>query len=151
MLKLPRWLVGAILLLCTPVLPAFGDVTPITIIHFSPGGSIKDFIDKYITIEETGGRVVIDGECISACTLVLGIVDNDRICTTDRGSFAFHTASMQQAPFTPPSFSEEGTKIVWWIYPQNVRDWLTYQGFDPQQPHPDLIFTDASRFVKRCA
>ncbi len=35
-------------------------------------------------------RVIIDGICNSACTLVLGIVPLNRICVTPRASLGFH-------------------------------------------------------------
>jgi hypothetical protein len=152
---IPRWLAGAVLLLCAPfaglaTAAANTETQTVTTIHFSPGGSVFEFIDQFTKIEETNGRVVIDGECISACTMVLGLVSNDRICTTDRGSFGFHTAHFSNDDGTT-RFAEEGTKVMWHLLPKNVRAWLRDQGMDPSQPHPDLIWTDADRFVKRCS
>ena len=35
-------------------------------------------------LRKSGQRVVIDGTCASACTLVLGVIPHDRICVTSR-------------------------------------------------------------------
>ena len=41
-----------------------------------------------------GTDVVIDGKCLSACTMVLGLVPSKQICVTPRARFGFHAASM---------------------------------------------------------
>ena len=56
------------------------------------GGFIHKYKLKYAAIRDRGERVIIDGACNSACTLVLGIVPLNRICVTPRASLGFHTA-----------------------------------------------------------
>jgi hypothetical protein len=46
------------------------------------GGFIHKYKLKYAAIRDRGERVIIDGVCNSACTLVLGIVPLNRICVT---------------------------------------------------------------------
>ena len=48
------------------------------------GGYIDQYKAKYARIRDAGERVVIDGTCNSACTLVLGIVPLERVCATPR-------------------------------------------------------------------
>ena len=48
----------------------------------SPGGQVGPFLDLFEKVRESGERVVIDGPCLSACTLVLSIVPEQRICVT---------------------------------------------------------------------
>jgi hypothetical protein len=50
----------------------------------SPGGQVGPFLDLFERVRDTGERVVIDGPCLSACTLVLSMVPHDRICVTRR-------------------------------------------------------------------
>ncbi len=50
------------------------------------GGLVDEYKAKYAMIRDRGERVVIDGICNSACTLVLGIVPLNRICVTPRAS-----------------------------------------------------------------
>ncbi len=48
----------------------------------SPGGQVGPFLDLFERVRASGERVVIDGPCLSACTLVLSMVPGDRICVT---------------------------------------------------------------------
>src|SRR6266511_3777444 len=56
------------------------------------GGEVESYKAKYQRIRDKGERVIIDGICNSACTLVLGIVPLNRICVTPRASLGFHQA-----------------------------------------------------------
>jgi ClpP class serine protease len=58
----------------------------------SPGGQVGPFLDLFEQVRASGERVVIDGPCLSACTLVLSLVPNDRICVTRRAILGFHAA-----------------------------------------------------------
>src|SRR3954464_8257503 len=58
----------------------------------SPGGQVGPFIELFERVRASGERVVIDGPCLSACTLVLSTVPNDRICVTRRAVLGFHAA-----------------------------------------------------------
>ena len=44
----------------------------------------------FAAIRDSGERVVIDGNCFSACTLVTAIIPKERICVTERAVFGFH-------------------------------------------------------------
>ena len=56
------------------------------------GGSINQYEQRYATVRESGERVVIDGLCSSACTMVLGMVPRDRVCVTPNALLGFHAA-----------------------------------------------------------
>src|ERR1700753_3584463 len=58
----------------------------------SPGGQVGPFLDLFERVRNSGERVVIDGPCLSACTLVLSTVPADRICVTRRAVLGFHAA-----------------------------------------------------------
>ena len=58
----------------------------------SPGGQVGPFLDLFEKVRASGERVVIDGPCLSACTLVLSIVPGERICVTRRAVLGFHAA-----------------------------------------------------------
>jgi hypothetical protein len=58
----------------------------------SPGGEVGPFLDLFERVRASGERVVIDGPCLSACTLVLSVVPSDRICVTRRAILGFHAA-----------------------------------------------------------
>ena len=48
------------------------------------GGQIGHYLQNFAMLRSTGERVVIDGNCLSACTLVLGIIPRSRMCATPR-------------------------------------------------------------------
>lgn len=91
------------------------------------GGRIKQFVEDFATIRDRGERVIIDGACLSACTMVLGLVPRDRICVTERAVLGFHQAWMP-GPHGQPIPSPIGTQTLWEIYPTNVKKWLNRKG-----------------------
>jgi hypothetical protein len=91
------------------------------------GGRIGSYVDQYSEIRNSGERVVIDGACLSACTLVLGIVPRNRICVTRRAMLGFHAAWMP-GPNGKPVPSQVGTQALWDMYPQHVRRWINSRG-----------------------
>ena len=58
----------------------------------SPGGQVGPFLDLFERVRASGERVVIDGPCLSACTLVLSVLPAGRICVTRRAILGFHAA-----------------------------------------------------------
>ena len=91
------------------------------------GGRIGAYVEQYSQVKQTGERVVIDGTCLSACTLVLGIVPRDRICVTRRAMLGFHAAWMP-GPEGKPIHSTAGTQALWELYPQHVKRWINSRG-----------------------
>src|SRR5580693_4960334 len=93
----------------------------------SPGGKVGDFLDLFEEVRASGERVVIDGPCLSACTLVLSIVPNERICVTRRAVLGFHAArsiDRRGRTYAEPEASE----LVLQTYPAPVRDWIGRHG-----------------------
>jgi hypothetical protein len=91
------------------------------------GGQIGPYLSQYAMVRDSGERVIVDGSCLSACTLVLGTVPPDRICVTRRANFGFH-AAWNYAAAGRPVTSVEGTRLLWEVYPPNVRQWITRHG-----------------------
>ncbi|MGJ4944198.1 hypothetical protein ACQR1W_26745 [Bradyrhizobium sp. HKCCYLS1011] len=93
----------------------------------SPGGEVGPFLDLFEKVRESGERVVIDGPCLSACTLVLSLVPEDRICVTRRAVLGFHAArSMDRRGRT---YAEpEASQLVLRAYPYPVRAWIERRG-----------------------
>src|SRR3981189_2924391 len=93
----------------------------------SPGGQVGPFLDMFDRVRESGERVVIDGPCLSACTLVLSTVPNERICVTRRAVLGFHAArSMDRRGrvYAEPRASQ----VVLEAYPEPVRGWISRRG-----------------------
>src|ERR1700751_910940 len=89
----------------------------------SSGGEVGPFLDLFERVRASGERVVIDGPCLSACTLVLSMVPNDRICVTRRAVLGFHAArsiDRRGRIYAEP----EASKLVLEAYPDPVRNWI---------------------------
>jgi len=83
-------------------------------------------LTKYEALRKSGQRVVIDGTCASACTLLLGVIPHNRICVTPRAVLAFHAA--WDVSLTGAQTSAPGTKYLWSRYPDGVRRWIRHHG-----------------------
>src|SRR6202047_2204439 len=93
----------------------------------SAGGQVGTFLDLFERVRASGERVVIDGPCLSACTLVLSMVPNDRICVTRRAVLGFHAArsiDRRGRIYAEPEASE----LVLQTYPAPVRGWIRRRG-----------------------
>jgi hypothetical protein len=93
----------------------------------SPGGEVGPFLDLFERVRASGETVVIDGPCLSACTLVLSTLPNDRICVTRRAVLGFHAArSMDRRGrlYAEP----EASALVLQTYPLPVRSWIRRHG-----------------------
>ena len=93
----------------------------------SPGGQVRPFIDLFDEVRASGERVIIDGPCMSACTLVLSIVPSERICVTRRAVLGFHAArsiDRRGKVYAEP----EASKLVLEAYPGPVRNWIVHHG-----------------------
>ena len=115
---------SAALILCAfAASPAHAEVR----ILASPGGQVGPFLDLFERVRDSGERVVIDGPCLSACTLVLSMVPSSRICVTRRAVFGFHAArSMDRRGrmYAEP----EASALVLQAYPSGVRNWIVHRG-----------------------
>jgi len=93
----------------------------------SPGGQVGPFLDLFDRVRESGERVVIDGPCLSACTLVLMTVPGERICVTRRAVLGFHAARSIDGRgrlYAEP----EASRAVQEAYPAPVRAWINRRG-----------------------
>jgi len=91
------------------------------------GGQIGHYLQAFAMLRSSGENVMIDGNCLSACTLVLGLIPRSRICATPRARFGFHAAWMPDADGAPVT-SQLGTQALWNIYPSDVRRWINRNG-----------------------
>ena len=116
-------MVVAAVALCAAVSPASAEIR----ILASPGGQVGPFIELFDRVRASGERVVIDGPCMSACTLVLMTVPTERICVTRRAVLGFHAArsiDRRGRIYAEP----EASQAVLEAYPAPVRSWISRRG-----------------------
>ena len=92
-----------------------------------PGGQIGPYLENLASLRSSGEHVVIDGPCLSACTMVLGVIPRDHLCVTPRARLGFHTAWRPDSAGRPV-VSRDGTELLMTVYPQPVRDWIARRG-----------------------
>src|SRR5437762_3822170 len=84
------------------------------------GGQIGPYLESLAQLRSSGQNVIIDGPCLSACTLVLGVIPRERICVTSRARLGFH-AAWHPGDNGQPTPSRGGTQLLMEVYPQQVR------------------------------
>ena len=116
------------LLLCTAVLACGVKSASATMrIIDDQGGQVGKYLQAFAKVRSTGERVIVDGDCLSACTMVLGLVPPNQIGVTPRARFGFHAASMPNNDGRPVT-SALATEALWGIYPASVRRWIIQHG-----------------------
>lgn len=110
-------------MLCATITPSAATMR----ISNDRGGQIGRYLQNFAVLASSGERVVIDGNCLSACTLLLGIIPHDRVCATSRARLGFHAAWLPDEDGRPVT-STMGTRALWNNYPSAVRHWISRHG-----------------------
>jgi hypothetical protein len=91
------------------------------------GGLVDTYVQRFSGIRDSGERVVVDGQCLSACTLVLAFVPRERICVTPNAVFGFHSAWSYDAQ-GGQALDQKATQSMWDMYPDRIRQWIRANG-----------------------
>ena len=109
--------------LLTVATPASADVR----ILASPGGEVGSYIKLFSVLRQSGQRVIVDGPCFSACTLVLSSIPANRICVTPKAVLGFHAPRWVDGQGRQYAATAE-TRIFVATYPAPVRAWIERHG-----------------------
>jgi hypothetical protein len=118
-----RRAIFAAVLIFAALAPASAEVR----IRASPGGEVGPYLKLFKLLRQSGERIVIDGPCYSACTLVLSTIPADRICVTSRAVLGFHAPRWVDRQGRVYAATEE-TQVITDTYPPAVRAWIKRQG-----------------------
>jgi hypothetical protein len=90
------------------------------------GGLIVFYEARYRAAAARGDRFVIDGNCLSACTMAIGIFDSKHICATPRAVLGFHSAWLRthRGKMEAP----EATDYMARWYTPAAKDWIARNG-----------------------
>jgi hypothetical protein len=114
----------AVVLALVAAAPARADL----VIKSSPGGWVGDYLAAFARVRQSGEKVIIDGPCLSACTLVLSTIPHNRICVTKRAVLGFHAPRIIDRRSGRTARAPEATRIVTNSYPAGVRAWIKKRG-----------------------
>jgi hypothetical protein len=106
---------------------SFGSAEATVRIRDDMGGLMTEYASRFATMRESREKVVIDGPCYSACTMLLGMLSRDQVCVTSNAVLGFHAAW---------NFDDNGHKVTSAsatqalidIYPPRIRSWLQRRG-----------------------
>lgn len=119
----------AVVLSLAVLTPAHADVRIVA----SSGGEVREYLQVFALLRESGERIVIDGPCFSACTLVLSTIPHNRICVTSRAVLGFHAARWaDRNGRTYPATDE--TRVLVATYPDAVQSWIKRRGGLKRKP-----------------
>ncbi|HEY6258198.1 MAG TPA: hypothetical protein VIY51_20645 [Xanthobacteraceae bacterium] len=111
-------------LLLAGLAPALADVR----ITASNGGDVLAYLQFFALLERSGERIVLDGPCFSACTLVLSAIPRERICVTPRAALGFHAARLLDTRHRKIYPAPDATQMLAATYPAGVRSWIEQHG-----------------------
>jgi hypothetical protein len=128
--RIPVGIVFVVALALFAMLPVQADVRIVS----SPGGAVDAYLAAFARVRQSGERVIIDGPCLSACTLVLSTIPRNRICVTRRAVLGFHAPRWFYPRTGYTTRAPEATRTVTASYPPGVRAWIKRRGGLTQRP-----------------
>src|SRR6516164_8057374 len=117
---------GVVAVVILALFAAFSAQADVRILS-SPGGAVDAYLAAFARVRQSGERIVIDGPCLSACTLVLSTIPRNRICVTPRAVLGFH-APIVADQYGRKHHSREITRAINATYPPAVRAWIKRNG-----------------------
>ena len=93
-----------------------------------PGGEVTAYLQKFHDMRVSGERLVIDGPCLSACTLFTAMLPHDQVCVTSKAMLGFHAASYYDDASRSLVPTRAGTRLVMRLYPPAIRNWILRHG-----------------------
>jgi hypothetical protein len=92
-----------------------------------PGGLIIEYAEKFLQARASGEQVVIDGACLSACTLAVAMLPRGQVCATSKAVLGFH-AAWRPTTHGGKATSSVATQAMMELYPADVRGWIGRHG-----------------------
>lgn len=123
---------------------AFAPAPKTRVIINDPGGYIMEYVAKYALWAHNGDQIRIEGQCDSACTVLLGIIPDERVCATKNAELGFHSGGLGT------EYSQEATILLWSFYQERTRRVLVKRGWRGPTKHPELIYVEAQEIVRPC-
>lgn len=122
------------------LLPAASAVPAAYRITYDLGGSMDEYVEKYTSIRMSGGSIIIDGMCLSACALVAALMPADRVCVTQFARLGFHSVDLSGS--FGRRYDLEFTRLYFRMLPSHVRALVNAAGWDGESEHPAFVYID---------
>jgi hypothetical protein len=92
-----------------------------------PGGPVIDYVVRFQAARVSREPIIIDGPCLSACTLAIAVLPRGQVCATPKAMLGFH-AAWRRTPNGSRVTSPLATQVMYEAYPANVRKWISRHG-----------------------
>src|SRR5215831_1244556 len=92
-----------------------------------PGGLIVEYAQRFLQARASGEHVIIDGACLSACTLAIAMLPREQVCATPKAVLGFH-AAWRPTSGGGKATSSLATQAMMELYPTDVRSWIGRHG-----------------------
>jgi hypothetical protein len=92
-----------------------------------PCGPVIDYLEWFEAARVSGEPIIIDGACLSACTLAIALLPRRQVCATPKAVLGFH-AAWRQTPNGGRVTSPLATQVMYELHPANVRKWISRHG-----------------------
>lgn len=106
------------------VISGIWGVRPKITVPDDPGGLVWLHSEVWQAAAATGRPVEILGRCWSACTMVMTVIPQDRICFGPNAQLGFHAAWDRGTG----KRSASATKWMFDRYPKDIQNWITKRG-----------------------
>jgi hypothetical protein len=114
-----------------------------------PGGQIGTYDMWWHRVADSGALVVVDGDCVSACALLMGIIPPSRVCLTERAAFGLHMASQVNQNGDREPNQEVTDWMVRRYYPAVVIAWIfAHNGLTDEVQYMKPV--DFDGFYRQC-
>ncbi|MGQ2908727.1 MAG: hypothetical protein ACT6QU_12310 [Aliihoeflea sp.] len=119
------------------------------VIRDNPGGDVRKFLAAAKEIRRSGKRVVIDGQCASACAIFADVA-RERVCITKRATFGFHKASVFRAQVTGNVRKWERIRRHDPEHSSDIANWVYRNGGFPVSGLNVMPASEGAKFWRRC-
>ena len=125
-----------------PVVAQTGAQTGVQVVRYDMGGDVEQRIRQVEQMRRAGTGVRIEGTCVSACTLYLGLPN---ACVSATAQLGFHgpRTRIPGLPLPRADFDRESGRIARY-YPGPIRSWYMAQGRMVTESYYTLSGTQAA-------
>jgi hypothetical protein len=88
---------------------------------------MDSYAARYAALRHSGEPVIVDGPCLSACTMLLGMLPRQQVCMTNNAVLGFH-AAWRPDPYGNRVVSASATRALMGTYPPRIRSWIARRG-----------------------
>lgn len=111
-------------------------------IVYSPGGGVADFLDRARDLRKTKTPIIVDGPCVSACTILVD-ADASQVCVTRNARLGFHQG-------TQDGWLGAGRRIQIHYWTPGLGAWIAARGGLPTEGLLWMNYVEAKAFFRPC-